>query len=101
MFDRDESGLEVKEMKRRTDLRASRIWNDFQAGTSRPIRCKRCFAEIAGLKLCDWKEGSRDCIRGVCASCGFRTEGRLYCDEHAKIHSETMAGAQLELGLVN
>jgi hypothetical protein len=88
--------------RRQTDPKAARIWRDFQASTPpRPIRCNRCFAEIAGLKLFDWKLGNRDCIRGVCASCGFRSEGRLYCDEHARIHSEAMAGAHLELGYVN
>jgi hypothetical protein len=87
---------------RHTDPKAARIWNDFQGGTPQhPIRCKRCFAEIAGLKLCDWKLGNRDCITRVCVSCGFRAEGRLYCDEHARRHSETMAGAQLELGHIN
>ncbi len=81
--------------------KASRIWNDFQCRQERAVRCNRCFAEIAGLKLCDWKLGNRDCIRGVCAHCGFRAEGRLYCDEHARIHREVMAGAQLELGHIN
>ncbi len=86
---------------RHTDRNSLRLWNDFQSGTPCPIRCKRCFAEVAHLQLCDWKLGNRDCIRGVCASCGFRGEGRLYCDEHARIHSEAMAGAHLELGYVN
>jgi hypothetical protein len=87
--------------QRKPSQKANRIWNDFQGGQERPLRCNRCFAEVAHLQLCDWKLGNRDCIRGVCASCGFKTEGRLYCDEHARIYSEAVAGAQLELGHIN
>ncbi len=90
-----------QEMKRHTDLRAARIWNDFQGRQERPIHCKRCFAEVAGLKLRDWKLGNRDCTRQVCASCGFRAEGRFLCDAHARAHTEALCGAQMQMESVN